>query len=165
MLNFVQMFPDDQSKMWSSLCGESDFNMDPSVGLDSLFSELFSSMYPTNTKPMDCNVIEEQSFNSEPSALPVLHSTYIKESFLSTMSTMSESPISSDSGIHQHRLSTVPRYKRPSHKRAELKRRDKIKVWMYWHTDNVLNSIMYEKKLKVVRLTSNVWQSYDIHEI
>ena len=37
------------------------------------------------------------------------------------------SPASSDSSYHLS-TSLVPRHKRPSHKRAELKRRDKIKV-------------------------------------
>lgn len=37
------------------------------------------------------------------------------------------SPESSDSGIHQQN-NPIPRHKRPSHKRAELKRRDKIKT-------------------------------------
>lgn len=56
--------------------------------------------------------------------------------------TSPESPASSsssDSGSDRRQSNPIPRHKRPSHKRAELKRRDKIKV-------NLFSACYFENK-------------------
>lgn len=100
---------DSSTANWVNQCIQSGFTFDDGLDLESLISSL-SSGKVDGSNFMDGEPVDEPERPSQP-ATP-----------LSPVS-----PASSDSSYHRS-ANPVPRHKRPSHKRAELKRRDKIKV-------------------------------------
>ncbi|KAK7107136.1 uncharacterized protein [Littorina saxatilis] len=117
-------FQDEESNTaaWVSQCIEtSGLSLDPGLDFESLFGSLASGNFPVNADLMDVDSSGQSKIESttlsdavESPAQPV------------TPISVPASPASSDSSYHQS-TNPVPRHKRPSHKRAELKRRDKIK--------------------------------------
>ena len=100
---------DSSTANWVHQCIESGFTLDDGLDFESLINSLSSGKVDVSNF-MDGEPADEPEQPSQP-ATPV----------------SPVSPASSDSSYHRS-ANPVPRHKRPSHKRAELKRRDKIKV-------------------------------------
>ena len=101
------MQDDNSTSHWLN---QSQFPLDPTLDLESLLS-----VFPTD------NALKEETKEVELD----LQLQHVE----SVGNLGPESPNSgSDSGGSQRCLNPIPRHKRPSHKRAEIKRRDKIKV-------------------------------------